>query len=95
MTNAQIILNTSIDLMNQGIIGTTGRQITVTDVNGLPQTVSEPEDIHTFATWKTLGRKVKHGERAKAKIKIWNYRNKKNIGLRDAYFFTFSQTEAI
>ena len=95
MTNAQIILNKSISLMEAGLIGTTGRTITFTDVNGESRTVSEPEDIHTFATWKVLGRKVKHGERAKAKIKIWNCQSKNNMGLRDAYFFTFSQTEPI
>lgn len=92
MTNAEIIFNESIDLMNQGIIGTTGRQITVLDVNGEERRINEPEPIHTFASWKTLGRKVKHGERAKAKIRIW--KPSKTPYMRDAFFFTYSQTEA-
>lgn len=110
MTNAQIIFSTSIDLMNQGIIGTTGRQITVRNASGEESRINEPEPIHTFATWKALGRKIRRGEHAKAKIRIWKFTSKnvneetddntytvecKNIFMKDAHFFTFDQTEAI
>ena len=104
MTNTQIIFDTSIDLMNEGIIGTTGRKITIVDVNGEEKTIPEPEPIHTFATWKALGRRVKRGERAKGKARIWKFTSKNvegedepetNMFMKDAYFFTYSQTEAI
>lgn len=104
MTNAQIILSNSIRLMENGTIGSTGRQITFTDVNGQSRTVAEPEVIHTFETWKVLGRRVKRGEHAKAKIRIWKFTTKNvndneepttNMFMRDAYFFTYGQTEAI
>ena len=104
MTNAQIILSESLKLMESGLIGTTGRSITLTNVNGETRTVPEPEPIHTFATWKALGRKVKRGERAKAKIRIWKFTTK-NVNedeepttstfMKDAWFFTYAQTESI
>ena len=34
MTNAMIIFNNSVELMEQGIIGTTGRTVVVEDQNG-------------------------------------------------------------
>ena len=78
--NATIILNESIELMKKGIIGTTGRTITVTvKVNGKDekQTFQEPEPIHTFQDWKTRGFIVKKGEKAIASFTIWNYHNNK------------------
>lgn len=74
MTNAQIIFNNSLELMKNGIIGTTGRQITIEyEKNGekVKETVNEPEPIHTFATWKALGYKVKKGEKSIAQFVIW------------------------
>lgn len=73
MTNERIILNEAIKLMNEGIIGTTGRQITVTNEKNEKFTVNEPEPIHTFATWKALGFNVKRGEHAIAQLYIWKH----------------------
>lgn len=77
MTNAQIIFNESMALMEQGIIGTTGRTFEVETENGEKITVQEPEQIHTFAAWKSIGRQVKKGEHAKAAFMIWKHTVKK------------------
>lgn len=74
MTNAMIILNESVRLMEQGIIGTTGRTITVEDAQGNKKDLQEPEPLHTYAKWKELGYQVKKGEKAKAKFTIWKYK---------------------
>lgn len=71
MTNAQIIFNESVRLMNDGIIGTTGLKIEVVMENGETVSMLEPEPIHTYAAWKSLGFQVKRGETAIAKFLIW------------------------
>lgn len=71
MTNAQIIFNQSIALMEAGTIKGTGRTFTYEDENGEKHTLEEPEAIHTFARWKEYGRQVKKGEHAKAAFMIW------------------------
>ena len=71
MTNAMIILMESVKLMEQGLIGSTGRSFTVQDVDGSERVLMEPEPIHTFAHWKDLGYCVKKGEHAVAKFAIW------------------------
>lgn len=111
MTNAQIIFNESMRLMNDGIIGTTGRQLTATFVNekGVEETklINEPEPIHTFQTWKSLGRQVKRGQHAIACIVIWKHAVKtvehedadpeeiERMFMKKAFFFTAGQTEPI
>lgn len=81
MTNAQIIFNNSIALMNEGIIKGTGEFIkaVVLDEEGneVEKTLEVPEAIHTYAAWKQAGRQVKKGEKAKAKFTIWKYNSKK------------------
>ena len=79
MTNAQIIFNEAIALMNDGIIGTTGRQITVEyEKNGekVKETINEPEAIHTYKEWQNLGQQVQKGQKAIAKFTIWMYTSK-------------------
>lgn len=71
MTNQEIIFNESIRLMKEGIIGSTGRTITVENSEGERIEMPEPEPIHTFAAWKSQGRQVKKGEKCKADILIW------------------------
>lgn len=71
MTNAQIIFNTSVDLMKEGIIKGTGEFITVELEDGTKEQLEIPEQIHTFARWKSYGRQVKKGEHAKAAFTIW------------------------
>lgn len=103
MTNAQIILIESVRLMEEGIIGTSGRQLKTLD----GRIVNEPEEIHTFAIWKSLGYKVKAGEHAIAKFPIWKYTSKKvedengeetdrtNMFLKTSAFFKKSQVEKV
>ncbi len=80
MTNGQIIFSESMRLMNDGIIGTTGRKLTLItiDEDGTEkkEIIDEPEEIHTFAEWKALGFMVQKGQKAIAKFTIWNYTSK-------------------
>ena len=81
MNNAQIIFNESIALMNDGIIGTTGRQITIEyekDGEKVKETINEPEPIHTYKEWQKLGLQVQKGQKAVAKFTIWMYTDKKS-----------------
>lgn len=71
MKNEQIIFNESMRLMNEGILKGTGRKFLVELEDGTKQEVEEPEPIHTFAAWKSIGRQVKKGQHAKAQIYIW------------------------
>ncbi len=109
MTNAQIIFNESIKLMESGIIRGTGKFmesiITDEDGNEKKETFELPEEIHTFAAWKELGRSVKKGQKAKAAFTIWkhtsrtvkdedgNEEEKANMFMKKAFFFTIDQTE--
>ena len=76
MTNATIILNESVQLMNDGILAGTGKFVTIENADGTKTQVEMPEQIHTFQMWKTLGYKVKKGEKAIAKFPIWKYTSK-------------------
>ena len=88
MTNAQIIFNESLDLMNEGKIGTTGRQITIKyekDGEQITEVVNEPETIHTYKEWQNLGMQVQKGQKAIAKFTIWMYASKtKKLSKEDA-----------
>lgn len=79
MTNAQIIFNESLELMKNGIIGTTGRQITIEyekDGEMIKERINEPEEIHTYKEWQTLGKQVQKGQKAIAKFTIWMFTDK-------------------
>lgn len=103
MTNAQIIFNASIELMNDGIIKGTGRFFEYEDENGETKKLEEPEALHTYARWQELGRQVKKGEKAKAGLMIWKqgkaYTTKEGeekegkMFMKKAFFFTLEQTE--
>lgn len=80
MTNAQIIFNEQVRLMEEGIIGTTGRTLKMQAPDGTISTINEPEPIHTFAAWKELGYGVNKGEHAIAKFTIWKYSSKAKKG---------------
>jgi hypothetical protein len=111
MTNAQIIFNASVQLMNDGIIKGTGRIFEFTDDAGNVSRLEEPEALHTYATWQELGRQVKKGEKCRAKIQIWKYCAGKKTEdskaeieadgdggkcyMKTAFFFTFDQTEPV
>lgn len=83
MTNAQIIFNESCRLMEEGIIGTTGRKMVFEMPDGTKQEMMEPEPIHTYQTWKALGYQVKKGEKNIAAFTIWKARTKKGAAQMD------------
>jgi predicted transcriptional regulator len=102
MTNEQIIFEKRCELMDAGIIGTTGRYYNVVDEDGNEKRLMEPEEIHTFSAWKALGYGVKRKEKAVAKFPIWKYVEKKKeaeeqeeerVFLKMSCFFSFSQVE--
>ena len=110
MTNAQIIFNQSVALMEAGKIKGTGRFFTYEDENGEKKQLEEPEAIHTFTRWKECGRQVKKGEHAKAAFMIWKAGQAKTeadpneageetaqikMFMKKAFFFTFDQTEEV
>lgn len=110
MTNAEIIYNAQIELMENGIIKGTGRMMKAiiidADGNETEQLVEEPEAIHTYQVWKELGYQVKKGEKAKASFTIWKHVKPKKKDEKDeepeakmfmtkASFFTIDQTEKI
>lgn len=70
MTNEQIIFEARLDALKNGLIGTTGRMITV-EIGGEKKSIPEPEDMHTFVGWKALGFSVKRGETSKATVYLW------------------------
>ena len=73
MTNAQIIFNNSVKLMEEGILKGSGRFLTMVMEDGTKKEVEEPEVIHTYSTWKKLGFQVKKGQKAIASFTIWKY----------------------
>ena len=111
MTNAQIIMNEAINLLENGIIKGTGRMFEAViidqDGNETKKLVEEPEEIHTYAKWKQLGYQVKKGEKAKASFTIWKcVAGKKEeeesdqepdnkMFMKKAHFFTIDQVEKI
>lgn len=77
MTNKMIIFYASMELMEAGKIGTTGREFVYENEDGEKITAMEPEPIHTYAMWKELGYQVQRGEKAVASFMIWKYATKK------------------
>ena len=73
MTNAAIIQAESFKLMDAGILQGSGHYGIMIGEDGSEQKVELPEAIHTFATWKQMGFKVKKGEHAIASFTIWKY----------------------
>lgn len=109
MTNAQIIFAKRLELMEAGVIGTTGRKIRIKDEDGSERVMWEPAQIHTFQAWKELGYCVKKGEHAKAKFTIWKYSAGKKTAdeadgeeqdhghmfMKTAFFFSAGQVEPL
>ena len=105
MTNEMIIFNNRLSLMEDGILQGTGNTITVENEEGEKIELEEPEQIHTYAGWKTLNRQVKKGEKCIATILIWKHTTKKPkekeeeeqeaMFMTKAFFFRECQTEAI
>ena len=91
--------------MEDGILQGTGNTIMVENEEGEKIELEEPEQIHTYAGWKTLNRQVKKGEKSIATILIWKHTTKKPkekeeeeqeaMFMTKAFFFRECQTEAI
>lgn len=75
MTNAQIIMNESIRLMEEGILKGSGHFAEIETDEGT-KTIELPEEIHTFQGRKTLGYSVKKGEKSSIKFPIWKHTTK-------------------
>lgn len=75
MTNATIILNESLRLMEEGKLNGSGQFAEIETDNGI-QTIELPEAIHTFNGWKQRGYVVKKGEKSSIKFPIWKHTTK-------------------
>lgn len=110
MTNAAIILDESVRLMNDGILKGTGRFLDVVNEDGSTEKLEIPEEIHTFNAWKQRGFIVRKGEHAVASFPIWKYVTRKNTPdepleaaeaengfcrMKLSHFFTVRQVEPL
>ena len=107
MTNAQIIFTESCRLMQEGVIGTTGRMVTIEMADGTETRVMEPEAIHTYNGWKARGYQVRRGEHRIAEFFIWkagsagksddesNEPELSRMFWKKAFFFKASQCDEI
>lgn len=77
MTNAAIIFEARLLLMDEGVLKPTGNSIQVYDEDGNVRDLEEPEEIHTYQHWKSLGYQVRKGEHAVTKLAIWKHVNGK------------------
>lgn len=78
ITNAMIVAMEQARLLEEGVLRYTGR--TLHGFNILTQQEEdwpEIQPIHTFAKWKSMGYRVKRGEKAIAKFPVWKYQTKK------------------
>lgn len=104
MTNAMIILLESVKLMEAGILKSTGEKFKTDD----GKEFELPEPIHTYQAWKSIGYRVKKGEKAIAQFPIWKYTKKKDKDMSEeeaqdngfcfmktASWFKYSQVEKI
>ena len=76
MTNARIILNESVRLMEEGVLKGTGKFVVIEEEDGSTRQIEMPEPIHTFQKWKELGYVVKKGEKSNIKFPIWKHTTK-------------------
>ena len=76
MTNAMIIFNESVKLMEGGILKGTGEFVEIENDDGSKTKLEMPEEIHTFNGWKKRGYSVKKGEKSTIKFPIWKYTEK-------------------
>lgn len=106
MTNAMIILNESVRLMEEGVIKGTGEFIEVENADGTKKKLEMPEPIHTFNGWKERGYCVKKGEKSKIKFPIWKHTSKTfekdgeevkkdKMFAKVSAFFTFDHVEPL
>jgi len=105
MTNNMLVFMERVRLMNEGIIGGTGRTFVTDD----GKEIEEPEEIHTFQAWKARGFKVKKGEKAITRLCIWKHTakdtgetdddgnpiSKESMFMKESCFFSANQVEKI
>lgn len=78
VTNAEIITMEQLRLLEEGVLHYTGRKLKgVNMLTGEECEIDEIQPLHTYAKWKSMGYRVKKGEKAIAKFSIWKYTNKK------------------
>lgn len=73
LTNGQIIMQASLELMKQGILKGSGEMAMQELPDGTKIEIELPETIHTYNGWKERGYQVKKGQKAKASFTIWRY----------------------
>lgn len=99
MKNEEVIMQTRVNLMNNRVIGTTGRKMEWHDRDGVVIEIDEPAEIHTYTGWKQRGFQVPKGTKCKVFIPIWNYVTLEDgtttMMQRNAPFFTPEQVEKI
>lgn len=75
MTNKMIVFMERCKLMEDGIIGGTGRFVEIETDEGT-KTLEEPEEIFTVKEWNKRGFLIKTGETHIAEFCIWKHENK-------------------
>ena len=106
MTNEQIIFAARCDLMEQGVIGSTGRTLTFEMEDGTTKTMPEPDEIHTYTFWRdNYGMVPRKGTHAIATLQIWKCSKKKKkddedeekerMFLTKGFFFSPDQLEPV
>ena len=105
MTNATIILNESLRLMEEGVLKGSGQFVEIENEDGTKSTMELPEEIHTFNGWKARGYSVKKGEKSGIKFPNWKHTAKKvenengeedeetHMFMKLSAFFTAAQVE--
>ena len=73
MKNEEIILKERFRLMEEGLLGSTGRFLKIETADG-EREVPEPLPIHTYAGWLDLGYRVCRGQHAIADFPVWKMR---------------------
>lgn len=94
MKNEVIIFEKRLELMEEGIIRSTGELIEYQLPSGEWIKVPEPIQIHTLKQWANLQYSVNDGEKPIATFKIWKpYMNKKGHGIvfKNADFYSLDQ----
>lgn len=95
MKNEQIIMNTRVNLMRNGQLGTTGRKMNYVDADGVESQIDEPAEIHTYTGWKRLGFQVPKGTKAQIFIPTWTRTAEGGWLQRNAPYFKPDQVQPI
>ncbi len=109
MKNEDIILKKRLELMEEGLLGSTGKKVVIETDEGKAE-IMEPLPIHTYSGWMELGYRVSYGQHAIASFPIWKHRpagrykdrksgnmvdHEEKMFLTKAFFFSPDQVERI